>query len=126
MARLAQALDRRALPAPEETGDETQYEAPATPTEEQLAELWAALLKLERVSVRDHFFDSDGHSLLATRLISHIRRRLGVEISLADLFREPTLRGIADHIDNRLCVSRSQKASNDISTIDDDQEELVL
>ncbi len=115
-------VDRRALLAPEDAGHEVPYEAPATSTEEQLAEVWSELLELERVSTLDNFFDLGGHSLLATRLITRIRRRLGMDITLVDLFREPTLRGLAEHIDNRLWISRSQEASD----VDDDQEELVI
>ena len=117
-------VDRRALPIPEETSDEACYEAPVTPTEEQLAAIWAELLELERVSALAHFFDLGGHSLLATRLISRIRKRLGVEIALVDLFHEPTLRELANHIDNRLWATYHQDAVT--AGIDEDQEEIVL
>src|SRR3712207_8324570 len=38
------------------------YTAPRTPTEEALAEIWAAVLGVERVSVEESFFALGGHS----------------------------------------------------------------
>ncbi|HST57102.1 MAG TPA: amino acid adenylation domain-containing protein, partial [Longimicrobium sp.] len=49
-------LDRRALPAPELASAEERYVAPRTPVEEVLAEIWAEVLRLERVGVEDNFF----------------------------------------------------------------------
>ena len=59
-------LDRRALPIPEGRGLWRQrYEAPKGETETELAQIWAELLKLERVGRHDNFFELGGHSLLA-------------------------------------------------------------
>ncbi|MGA3099875.1 MAG: HAD-IIIC family phosphatase [Bryobacteraceae bacterium] len=55
---------------------------PRTPIERDLAELWAALLNLPSVGVRDNFFDLGGHSLLAVQLISRVRQIHGVDLSL--------------------------------------------
>src|SRR6185436_16742283 len=48
-------LDRKALPAPELTSGEDRYVAPRTPVEEALAGIWAEVLRLERVGVRESF-----------------------------------------------------------------------
>ncbi len=85
-------LDRRALPAPE--GDayaRRGYEAPVGEIEAVLAQIWAEVLKMERVGRRDHFFDLGGHSLLAVQVASRVRQRLGVEVALGEVFRLPTL-----------------------------------
>ncbi|UVL81789.1 amino acid adenylation domain-containing protein [Pseudomonas sp. B21-028] len=89
-------LDRKALPAPESTAVGLQaYEAPQGDVELLLADVWQQLLGLDRVGRHDRFFESGGHSLLAMRLISQVRQRLGVELTLGDLFAHSQLSELA-------------------------------
>ncbi|KPW56401.1 Amino acid adenylation, partial [Pseudomonas caricapapayae] len=94
-------LDRRALPAPEDDAYASRdYQAPAGEIEHALAEIWQALLGLERVGRHDHFFELGGHSLLAVQLVSRLRQRFEVEVALRDVFAEPTLQGLARQVAN--------------------------
>ncbi|HEV3049920.1 MAG TPA: AMP-binding protein, partial [Longimicrobium sp.] len=87
-------LDRKALPAPEYAGDADRYVAPRTPVEEEMAGIWAEVLKVERVGVHDNFFALGGHSLLAVTLIERMRRR-GVRADVRALFLTPTVAELA-------------------------------
>ncbi len=69
--------------------------APRTPTEKQVSEIWAGILGIERVGIRDNFFDLGGHSLLATRIITQLREAFHVELPLRVLFETPTVEGLA-------------------------------
>jgi acyl-coenzyme A synthetase/AMP-(fatty) acid ligase len=90
-------LDRAALPAPDATRPDlaSQFVAPATPTEELVAGIWADLLDLDRIGVHDNFFQLGGHSLLANQVVSRIRSVFAVEFPLAVLFDRPTIAEIA-------------------------------
>jgi amino acid adenylation domain-containing protein len=85
-------LDRRALPAPEETD---RYMAPRTPAEEVLAGIWAEVLGTERVGVDTSFFDMGGDSLLGVRMVSRVRKALGVKLQMKVLFEANTVAALA-------------------------------
>ncbi|MFG3700935.1 amino acid adenylation domain-containing protein [Micromonospora sp. NPDC047620] len=89
-------VDRRALPAPERGGPRGDVgAAPTTPLQAALAERWAQVLGYDRVGIDDDFFDLGGDSFTAIRALS------GIEppISVLDLFRHPTIRGLTGHAD---------------------------
>ncbi|WFE47707.1 non-ribosomal peptide synthetase [Verrucosispora sp. WMMD1129] len=90
-------VDRRALPAPDRlrASLRTPYEPPRDDLQRALADIWGELLRVDGLSVHDDFFDLGGHSLLATQVISRMRARLGVDVSLRDLFEHPTVATLA-------------------------------
>ena len=67
-------LDRKALPSLEASGSAATYVAPRNPIEQTLADVWAKVLKRERVGIYDNFFELGGNSLTATLLMSRIKR----------------------------------------------------
>ncbi|WP_203737927.1 amino acid adenylation domain-containing protein, partial [Actinoplanes italicus] len=93
--------DLTALPVPDGDRPElsTGYRPPVTATERALAAIWAELLGLDRVGVSDNFFDLGGHSLLATQAVIRIRSTLGVEVTVANLFDQPTVGALAATVD---------------------------
>src|SRR5271168_2256518 len=90
-------LDTRALPAPEYT-DVDRYRAPASPTEEVLAGIYARVLGVERVGVDDSFFDLGGDSLSAMRLVAAINTGLDAGLGLRTVFEAPTVARLAPRI----------------------------
>ncbi|NNC22357.1 AMP-binding protein, partial [Corallococcus exiguus] len=93
-------VDRKALPEPEDTSRSVGFVAPRTATEEQLAALFAEVLRLERVGIQDDFFALGGHSLLATQLVSRVRAAFGVELPLRGFFEAPTVEALAAKFDS--------------------------
>ncbi|WP_159067541.1 non-ribosomal peptide synthetase [Gordonia iterans] len=94
-------LDRKALPAPDFDVAETQYVAPETDAERIVAEVFADVLGVERVSVTGSFFDAGGNSLSAMRLVARAGESLGVEFSVRDLFDAPTVRELVAAVADR-------------------------
>jgi amino acid adenylation domain-containing protein len=87
-------LDRGALPAPDFAGRAGQR-APATPAEELLCGLFADVLGLPHTGADDSFFDLGGDSGLAMRLVARIREETQTELSIRQLFADPTPAGVA-------------------------------
>jgi len=84
-------LDRKALPQPDPSQSQARYVAPVGEREEQLAAIWAEVLKVERVGLNDDFFELGGHSLLAAQLVSRIQSGLGIDVPLRLIFEKPQL-----------------------------------
>ncbi|SNV22632.1 Linear gramicidin synthase subunit D [Dermatophilus congolensis] len=89
------ALSEQQLPA----AASPQAIAPSTPTQIELAQIWAELLKTPPTSIEDSFFELGGDSLLATRLVSTVRHRFNITLPMRELFADPRLAGVAQRID---------------------------
>jgi amino acid adenylation domain-containing protein len=97
-------LDRRALPVPDLTAYiSREYEPPVGEVERALQEIWQHLLHVERVGRNDNFFELGGHSLHGVKLISTVAERFHVKISVVALFKYPTVRSMAELVEN-LCA----------------------
>ncbi|MDJ0658848.1 MAG: amino acid adenylation domain-containing protein [Crocosphaera sp.] len=97
-------INDKELPSPDKSNIAKNYVAPRTAIEEILCDIWSDLLSLDKVGVNDSFFELGGHSLLATQLISRTRQTFRVDITLRDLFDDPTI----THLSQTL-VSREPK-----------------
>jgi amino acid adenylation domain-containing protein len=94
-------VDARSLPAPDESARPGAGGAePTTETQRVLAvDILGDLLGMSHVGIHDNFFELGGNSLQATQLMSRIRDRFGVEVSLADFFQMPTVAQLAEVVD---------------------------
>ncbi|MGB8953800.1 MAG: amino acid adenylation domain-containing protein [Tumebacillaceae bacterium] len=88
-------LDRKLLPPPNREQEEAEHVAPRHPMEQQLCEMWGALLQRDRVGITDNFFALGGHSLLAAQVVSRIRQLFAVEMPLYRIFEAPTVEELA-------------------------------
>ena len=91
-------INRKALPAPDQSRPELgePFVAPRDPLEQQLVNLWEDIFDVERIGVRDNFFDLGGHSVTAVRLFAHVKKLTGKNLPLVTLFQAPTIEQLAD------------------------------
>ncbi|WP_197696539.1 non-ribosomal peptide synthetase [Nocardia terpenica] len=86
-------LDRKALPAP--VFAPRRYRPPVTAGQRAVAEVFAAVLGIERIGLDDNFFELGGTSLTATRVVALLGERLVVSPRMQWLFTAPTVEGLA-------------------------------
>jgi hypothetical protein len=125
-------LDRKALPVPDKSRPDLSqaFIPPRNVAETALAEIWAVVLKLERIGVPDNFFDLGGHSLLATQVVARAREAFQVELPLRVLFEHPTVAGLAvqiDQVQTKNAVSQHvADALADLESLSDDEATRLL
>jgi acyl-CoA synthetase (AMP-forming)/AMP-acid ligase II len=93
-SRLADLLHVEARDQNVAAGDQ-EYVAPRTHEETVLADIWSRILGREPVGVYDDFFRLGGDSILATRVVSQVRKLMNVELSQITIFESPTIAGLA-------------------------------
>jgi hypothetical protein len=96
-------VDRKRLPKAKASTRETStpMASPRNRLEEHLVQIWSEILGVNRVGVRDNFFDLGGHSLLLVRVHARLRHELDPDIAVIDLFRYPTIESMASWLNRR-------------------------
>ncbi|NEQ89181.1 MAG: AMP-dependent synthetase, partial [Moorea sp. SIO2I5] len=97
---------------------------PRNEIERQIAQIWQELLGVSQVGIYDNFFELGGNSLLATQVISRLRKAFEMELTLQRLFESPTIAGIAKHIE--VLRQLSQDKTILISETEEEYEEELL
>lgn len=93
-------VDRKLLPEPEVNGTGEVFASPRDEIEKTLLEIWSAVLEIEinKIGIDTNFFEVGGHSLKAAILVSRVHKELGVKVPLAEIFKEPTIKGSSVYI----------------------------
>jgi amino acid adenylation domain-containing protein len=118
-------VDRKQLPAPgiSKGPGEDAYTAPSNQLEEQLVRIWSEVLKIdgESIGIDMNFFDLGGHSLKATALVTLIHGKMDIKVPLAEVFKTPTVRGLASFISAAQWLGAEEKVA-----VNQDTEEMVI
>ena len=96
-------VDRKALPMPQTDRPNLaqEYVEPRTVTEQKIREAWKEVLQVDRIGTHDNFFDLGGHSLLLVTVQNKLAKAFNRDILSVDLYRYPTIRSLAEHLDGR-------------------------
>ena len=74
------------------------FVAPRDAIEAILAQAWAGVLELEVIGADDNFFALGCDSLKAMRAVASIEAMLPIELPATDIFRHPTVAGLAGRV----------------------------
>ncbi|HYG11274.1 MAG TPA: amino acid adenylation domain-containing protein, partial [Pyrinomonadaceae bacterium] len=94
-------VDRRALPAPGDVRREAgaTFVGPRSGSEREIVAIWEEVLRVENVGVYDNFFELGGHSLLMIQVRNKLEEKLQRKVTVADLFKYPTVNALAKFLD---------------------------
>ncbi|MBA1292719.1 amino acid adenylation domain-containing protein [Pseudomonas lurida] len=87
-------LDRKGLPEPDVSQMQQVYVAPQSELEQQIAAIWADVLRLPQVGLHDNFFELGGDSIISIQVVSRARQA-GVRFTPKDLFQHQTVQSLA-------------------------------
>ncbi len=93
-------LDRKALPVPVRlpSTEPRDSAAPRSAMERSIAAIWASVLQMENIGIRDNFFDVGGNSLKLIEAHTKLREDLKTDIPITALFEHPTITSLADFL----------------------------
>ena len=93
-------VDYAALPEPESSNGHltSAYVPPENEIEQAIANIWQKVLRVDKVSCDQNFFDMGGHSLLIIQVSNHLRDTLGLNVPVVELFKYPTIKSLAKHL----------------------------
>ena len=82
------------------------------PVQQRVADIWRKILKINRVSLHDNFFDIGGHSMLIVKLHGALQREFGSDLTLIELFQQTTVALQAERVSStvvsELALHRAQ------------------
>ncbi|MGB0521646.1 MAG: phosphopantetheine-binding protein, partial [Flammeovirgaceae bacterium] len=85
-------------------------------TEKALVKIWEELLQFEGIGIEDNFFELGGHSLLATRVVSAIRKEMGIVLPIKAMFEFKCIANLSEYID--LMTASTVEAEEETEVID--------
>lgn len=78
---------------------------PVTTIQKEVAQIWEEVLNIKNIGLNDNFFDIGGHSLSAIEIINNLIKKYKIDLSLKDLFNNPTVKNCSLLIENSLLNS---------------------
>ena len=106
-------IDKKALPLPEVTVNNTNYAEPVTAVQKALCEIFEKALGIERAGIDDNFFEIGGSSLTASKVAVMCLSK-NISIVYADIFKYPTVRELAAVVDDGAAPENAQ-SNNEFS-----------
>lgn len=73
----------------------TEYVAPGSFLEKEIVEVWKQVLGIESIGILDNIFDIGGHSMAMTLIYNKLKERIGLSLTLAEMYEYPTVSALA-------------------------------
>ncbi|MCY9537232.1 amino acid adenylation domain-containing protein, partial [Paenibacillus thiaminolyticus] len=95
-------IDQKALPEPETMQKRTEaFAAARNDLERKLTAIWSAVLHINEIGIDDDFFQLGGHSMKTIQVRLRIKKELGMEVTIKELFDHRTIRELSSLLEQR-------------------------
>ncbi|NDB61009.1 gramicidin biosynthesis protein, partial [bacterium] len=86
------------------------YVAPRNELESKVRAIWSEVLGLDedKVGIRDDFFRLGGDSIVSIQLVSRLRQRLGLHVSVKDVFSYKNIEKLYDNVITKASTDSSE------------------
>lgn len=93
-------IDKKRLIALEvnEISNGEEFIEPRNESEEKVLNIWKEILQLDKISVKDNFFAIGGDSMKTIQLSTQIKKRIGLQLAVADIYKHHTVESLADFL----------------------------
>ena len=89
------------------------YVAPTNELEKQITEVWQQVLGITEIGIYDNFYELGGDSLIATQLVSRLRAKFPLDLSLRDLLPEGMIPVKQAEIVEKLLLEKIEELSEE-------------
>ena len=103
----------------------TVYVAPRNELEESICSVWRNTLGIHEIGINDNFVHLGGHSLLALQLATRMKRLFGIELSVRDLYKKPTIAEMTEAILELLVDNADQATISQILEAEEERSETA-
>jgi acyl transferase domain-containing protein len=88
-----------------------KFVAPQTRLEQQLVDIWSAVLGIDGIGVFDSLFELGGDSLVLTQIVSRVRAEFDVRIPINELFLNSTVSHLAALVESSQILADAENAN---------------
>ncbi|WP_019915010.1 non-ribosomal peptide synthetase [Paenibacillus sp. HW567] len=102
-------IDYKSFPKPKIAAGE-QHEAnhdQLTPLQKHLATIWAEILRIQNIGINHNIFELGGNSIVITRIIHQINRELELDLSIKQIYDNPTIHLLSLELENIMSKEKS-------------------
>ena len=110
----------------------TEFVQPRSPIEDIIARIWTDILGIEQISIHDNFFILGGDSLMATRVVSRVKKAFDIELPIPTIFKEPKLADLAGVIEEILSKNEApdpnemMRALEELEDLSEEEAQRIL
>ncbi|WP_405296879.1 amino acid adenylation domain-containing protein [Algibacter sp. Ld11] len=120
-------IDKEKLPQPKYVRPDSAplFKKPRTKLEKDIASIWSEQLQVPSIGIDDNFFEMGGTSLLTQKVATLMRKRFKLKIPVTKIYQHPTIKEIAEYIENDdktassidYSKAKKNKTSSDVAII---------